>query len=148
MDNRVYYGEYSLEHWINLILKKNITLPPYQRYFVWNERKVETLIDTLRKRQFVPPVTIGAFKIGDTNQNLILDGQQRLTSILLAYIGIYPDEQTYKTSIERFASESDEDEEEGEDFQFDNILEWNINILTEKGNNKEAILEKIAQGNK
>jgi uncharacterized protein with ParB-like and HNH nuclease domain len=147
MDNRVYYGEYSLEHWINLILKKNITLPPYQRYFVWNERKVATLIDTLRKKQFVPPVTIGAFKIGDTNQNLILDGQQRLTSILLAYIGIYPDEQTYKTSIERFASESDEDEEESEDFQFDNILEWNINILTEKGNNKEAILKKIAQGN-
>ena len=39
MDNRVYYGEYSLRHWINLILKNNIDLPEYQRYFVWNEKK-------------------------------------------------------------------------------------------------------------
>ncbi len=38
MDNRVYYGEYSLRHWINLILKNNIVLPEYQRYFVWNEK--------------------------------------------------------------------------------------------------------------
>ena len=26
MKNKVYYGEYSLEHWIKLILKKNIVL--------------------------------------------------------------------------------------------------------------------------
>ncbi len=50
MDNRVYYGEYSLKHWIDLILKENIILPDYQRYFVWNEQKVETLIT--KKKQF------------------------------------------------------------------------------------------------
>ncbi|MDP3289401.1 MAG: DUF262 domain-containing protein, partial [Methyloversatilis sp.] len=81
MENRVYYGQYSLKHWINLILKKNITLPEYQRYFVWNESKVANLIEAFKKKQFIPPVTIGAFKIGDISQNLILDGQQRLTSI-------------------------------------------------------------------
>lgn len=54
MDNRVYYGEYSLKHWIDLVLKKNVILPSYQRYFVWNEKKVETLIDTFRKNQFIP----------------------------------------------------------------------------------------------
>ena len=32
MDNKVYYGEYSLKHWINLILKGNVILPDYQRY--------------------------------------------------------------------------------------------------------------------
>ena len=37
--NRVYYGEYSLKHWIDLILSKNLVLPDYQRYFVWNEKK-------------------------------------------------------------------------------------------------------------
>ena len=85
MENRVYYGEYSLKHWIDLILKKNLILPAYQRLFVWNEKKVKTLIDTFQKKQFVPPVTIGAFKIDNTNQNLILDGQQRLSSM---YIGL------------------------------------------------------------
>ena len=94
MDNRVYYGEYSLKHWIDLILTQNVILPDYQRFFVWSENKVETLIETLKNKQFVPPVTIGAFKLANTNQNLILDGQQRLTSVLLAYLGLYPDENT------------------------------------------------------
>lgn len=133
MENRVYYGQYSLRHWINLILKKNITLPEYQRYFVWDEGKVATLIDAFRRKQFVPPVTIGAFKIGDTSQNLILDGQQRLTSILLAFLDLYPDEKTYKKTLEMFASENDDDEP-GE--KLDNIFEWTFQKLTEKGGTK------------
>ena len=145
MDNRVYYGEYSLKHWIDLVLKQNITLPNYQRYFVWNEKKVKTLIDTFKKKQFVPPVTIGAFKIGDTNQNLILDGQQRITSILLTYLGLYPDAQTYKTTIEKFANDNDDLDED--ELQFDNILKWDFKELTIKGKSKEAILGEIKSGN-
>ncbi|OFY12980.1 MAG: hypothetical protein A2X11_11580 [Bacteroidetes bacterium GWE2_42_24] len=145
MDNRVYYGEYSLKHWIELILKENIILPDYQRYFVWNEKKVETLIDTFKNKQFIPPITIGAFKNGNANQNLILDGQQRLTSILLAHLGLYPDETTYKKAIEKFASENDDEDEPGE--QLDNVFEWTFEKLTEKGKNKQDILTKIADGN-
>jgi len=145
MDNRVYYGEYSLKHWIELILKENIILPDYQRHFVWNEKKVETLIDTLKSKQFVPPVTIGSFNLNGDNQNLILDGQQRLTSILLAYFGLYPDEATYKQAIQKFADEND-DEEEAEK-QFDNVLKWTFKKLTKKGKNKEEILANITAGN-
>ena len=146
MENRVYYGEYSLKHWIDLILKENIILPDYQRYFVWNEKKVTTLIDTFKNKQFVPPITIGAFKDGNSNSNLILDGQQRLTSILLAYLGLFPDEATYKKTLEKFASENDEPIEEDEEL-FDNVYEWTFKSLTEKGRNKEVILEKIPEGN-
>ena len=35
-NNRTYYGEYSLAYWIQMILKRNIVLPEYQRTFVWN----------------------------------------------------------------------------------------------------------------
>lgn len=122
MENRVYYGEYSLRHWINLVLRKNIVLPDYQRYFVWNEKKVETLIETFKNKQFVPPVTIGAFKLGNSNENLLLDGQQRVTSILLAYLGLYPDVATYKSNLDSFANDNDDDEQEDESL-FDNILE-------------------------
>ncbi|MFC3851291.1 DUF262 domain-containing protein [Salinispirillum marinum] len=144
MENRVYYGEYSLKHWIELLLKKNIILPDYQRYFVWSERKVETLIDTFRKNQFVPPITIGAFNSDGVNKNLILDGQQRITSIVLAYLGLYPDIQTYKKAIEEFANDNDDPDEER---QFDNILEWNVGELTSKGKSKEEILGKIRDKN-
>jgi uncharacterized protein with ParB-like and HNH nuclease domain len=145
MDNRVYYGEYSLKHWIDLILKQNIILPDYQRHFVWDEKKVETLIITFKNKQFVPPVTIGSFNLNGTNQNLILDGQQRLTSILLAYLGLYPDEATYKEAIKKFADEND-DEDEAEE-QFDNVLKWTFKKLTDKGKSKEEILVKIKAGN-
>lgn len=148
MDNRIYYGEYSLRHWIELILRKNVVLPEYQRFFVWNQKKVKTLIDTLRNKEFVPPVTIGAYKDGESTQNLILDGQQRLTSILLVHIGLFPDKGTYKNALERerFANDND-DIDEDEEEQLDNILEWNFKQLIEKGNNKSAILNNVTPGN-
>lgn len=37
--NKVYYGEYTLKHWIDLILTENIILPKYQRFFVWDKDK-------------------------------------------------------------------------------------------------------------
>jgi uncharacterized protein with ParB-like and HNH nuclease domain len=145
MDNRVYYGQYSLKHWLDLILKQNITLPNYQRYFVWDEVKVKNLIETFKNKQFVPPITIGAFKIDNSTQNLILDGQQRLTTILLAYLGLYPDETTFKGTVERLANENDDDVDGDE--QLDNILKWDFNRLTEKGKSKIEILDKITPGN-
>jgi uncharacterized protein with ParB-like and HNH nuclease domain len=141
MENRVYYGEYSLKHWIDLILKKNIILPKYQRFFVWNEEDVKKLIDALKDKLFVPPITIGAYE----NQNLILDGQQRLTSVLLAFLGLYPDKEEFKKTIEKFADENDDDLEDNE--QLDNIFEWKFNLLTDRGNNKEDILSSIKAGN-
>lgn len=92
MKSKVYYGEFSLDYWVRLILTQNIVLPPYQRYFIWQEKDIKKFIKQLIDKSFVPPVTIGAYRdeFGN-NQNLILDGQQRLTSILLAALKLCPD---------------------------------------------------------
>lgn len=147
MENKVYYGEYSLQHWIELILKNNITLPPYQRLFVWDEGKVGKLIQALKDKQFVPSVTIGAFKEGTLQQNLILDGQQRLTSILLAYLGIFPNKEYYKQSAsDTMLNENDEVNEEEE--KSDNIYEWTFKKLINDGKKtKELILSEIKKSN-
>lgn len=146
MENRVYYGQYSLKHWLELILKKNIILPGYQRYFVWDEVRVKTLIETFKQKQFVPPITIGAFKADEqSSTNLILDGQQRLTSILLAYLGLFPDKATYKVALGKVADENDDDLDDEEDL--DNILAWNFSQLTDRGNKKSDILSGIKPGN-
>lgn len=92
MKNKVYYGEFSLEYWIHLMLIQNIILPPYQRYFVWQDKDIKKFIKQVKENSFVPPITIGAHKdIFGKRQNIIIDGQQRLTSILLAAIGLCPD---------------------------------------------------------
>ena len=57
---RTYYGEYTLKHWIDLILSGNIVLPDYQRSFAWSEEKVQRFILSLRKGDYVPPVIIAA----------------------------------------------------------------------------------------
>lgn len=90
METKVYYGEYTLEYWISLILKKDIILPSYQRHFVWEKNDVETFIKSLKHHTYAPPVTIGSFWLDGKPVNYIIDGQQRLTSILLAALGYFP----------------------------------------------------------
>lgn len=91
MKTRVYYGQYSLKHWINLMLKGNIVLPEYQRSFVWEKDDIQRLIKSFNDGQFVQPITI-AQSLNKENEviNIILDGQQRLTSILLYDLGLFP----------------------------------------------------------
>lgn len=78
LDDRVYYGEYSLKHWIDLMLTRNIELPDYQRHFVWQERDMKRLIKSLKEKQFVQPVTIALYDVGEQKRNLILDGHNDL----------------------------------------------------------------------
>lgn len=73
METKIYYGEYSLFHWIELIVTKNIILPPYQRSFVWAEEQVKHLISSFNENNFIPPVTIGAFKENNKVVNYILE---------------------------------------------------------------------------
>ena len=133
MENKVYYGEYSLKHWIDLILKENIILPNYQRHFVWKEDAVQDFIKALKDKQFIPPVTIGALNIGNKLQNLILDGQQRLTSILLAYLDLFPERDKYKKTLYQTANENDEEDDED---QLD-IIEWTFKTYIEEKNDEK-----------
>ena len=121
MKSKVYYGEFSLKHWIDLILKKNLKLPKYQRHFVWDEQRTQKLVASLSSGQFVPPVIIGAFKDEDGYHNYILDGQQRLTSILLAYLGFFPDKSEFAdTDEDRKADDNDFNDDEVRD----ESMEW------------------------
>lgn len=147
MENRVYYGEYSLKHWIDLILTKNIELPDYQRHFVWQERDIKRLIKSLKERQFVQPVTIALYNVGGQKRNLILDGQQRLTSVLLAYIGYLPDRKKFLDgNVEKLAGEDDSasDENDSDSSQYDPIL-WKFDELLKDKNSKEDIVKQIKE---
>ena len=136
--SRNFYGEYSLEQWIKLILTKEIILPDYQRAFVWSEEDVEELIISLKDGLFVPPITIGNY---DGKTNYILDGQQRLSAILIAYLGLFPKKDMFKFSMSEYQGTANDDiAEEDEDIM---PLEWQFNYFTKAGQDKQSILEKI-----
>lgn len=141
-NNRIYYGEYSLAYWIQMILKGNIVLPEYQRTFVWNKDDYTNLIDSFKEKQFIPPVTIGAYKTTNEQDNLIIDGQQRLTSVFLAYIERFPKKEAGTGNIENLVNENDDDSDDDEQ---ENMIEWTFKDLLAKGNNKGEIIAKCPQ---
>lgn len=111
---RTYYGEYTLKHWIDLILSGNIVLPDYQRSFAWTAEKIQRFILSLQKGDYVPPVIIAAAEENGASANLILDGQQRLTSVLLAALGYVPSRdkwQDEKPFMDENGQEEDGDEQ-------------------------------------
>lgn len=152
MENKVYYGEYSLYHWIKLILKKNIVLPDYQRNFTWTLETRENLIKSLREKEFVPPVTIGFFSEDGKNENIIIDGQQRLTSILLSVLGYFPDREAYKKYIDqkkkteigdaiKFLDGNDDTEEIKENLDEQDVIDWSFSDLLEQ--DKDLTVEQL-----
>ncbi len=62
---------------------------------MWDKEQSQSLVTALIEKQFVPPVTIGSYVENNKKQNLILDGQQRLTSLLLHYFGVFPKRDRY-----------------------------------------------------
>ena len=144
MENRIYYGEYSLAYWIELILTKQLILPPYQRYYVWSQSKLKTLVDSLINKRFVPPVTIGSFVKEGKRVNYIIDGQQRLTSILLAYLNRFPNREYYKATDGLLAGSVEPlDSEDATSTPLDDVLHWRFDKLTEKGGCAEDILKAL-----
>lgn len=140
METKVYYGEYSLEYWIKILLNKDIQIPDYQRSFVWNEKMVKKLLDSLKEGQFVPPVTIGGFRDSQNNKlvNYLIDGQQRLTSLLIAYLKRFPNREEFKNEQSDYAYDGPVAEEEAlEDDK--RPIKWTLKEFQNKGTKKGSI---------
>ena len=150
--NRTYYGEYTLRHWINLLLRKNIILPDYQRSFVWDERDLKRLIKSIKEGQFIQPVTIALYKEKEDSKNLLLDGQQRLTSILLSFIGYFPNKSKFDEA-EKLASEDDSAQDSEDTPSESNVsshksIGWTFQELLKYASTKEEIQEKLEKDEK
>ena len=147
----VYYGEYTLKYWINMILNKEIILPPYQRYFVWSQEKVEKLIGSLLENQYIPPIVIGSYKDNEVEHNYVLDGQQRLSAILLAWLGCFPKGKGFAENIKVFGNYNDDKEDNDDSDEQENIQAWKFTIIQELIHNgkikKDDIKEELIKSN-
>lgn len=147
MDSRVYYGEYSLKHWIEMMLSRNIILPKYQRSFVWDEKDVRRLLKSIDDGQFVQPVTIALYKTDKDmpGHNLIIDGQQRLSSILLAYLGYMPIKSKFEKPETLASDEDDAADETMESATDKGPIKWRFSEMFVEGddNSVEAIRKRL-----
>lgn len=140
MKSKTYYGEYSLMHWIRLLVSKNLILPDYQRSFVWGEKDIKRLIKSLEDGQFVQPVTIAHFNDGTRDINYILDGQQRLTSLLLAFAGYMPNKTRFDSPT-HIATEDDSSKDETEAVTNREIIGWTFQDILSDNPTENSIDE-------
>lgn len=142
MDKKTYYGEYTLKYWIELLLKKDLVLPDYQRSFVWTETQVKEFVKSIEKGGFVPPVTIGVCNINGQNYNLILDGQQRLSSLLLAYFKVYPKKEAFPRQANDLPLADGAAEEDTDEPEMD-YINWSLRMFADKGPAEKKVSESI-----
>lgn len=85
-DITTYPSDFTLSGLSQMWKNKDITIPDYQRRFVWSIKQSSLLIESFLIGLPVPPIF---FYIDDENKNLVVDGQQRLLSVFFFFEGYF-----------------------------------------------------------
>jgi len=85
-DITTYPSDFTLSGLAEMWKRGDITIPDYQREFVWSIKQSSLLIESFLIGLPVPPIF---FYIDDENKNLVIDGQQRLLSIFFYFEGYF-----------------------------------------------------------
>lgn len=86
-----YPSDYTLSGLAQMWKDGDIVIPDYQREFVWNIRQSSLLIESFLSGLPVPQVF---FYINDENQSIVIDGQQRILSVIFFMEGLFGRENT------------------------------------------------------
>lgn len=84
-----YPSDYTLKGLYEMFIEGDIAIPDYQRGFVWSIKQSSLLIESFLIGLPVPPIFL---YIDDENKNLVIDGQQRLMSIVYFIKGYFGEE--------------------------------------------------------
>lgn len=85
-DIATYPSDNTIEVLVTMWNKGDITIPDFQRGFVWTIKQSSKLIESFLIGLPVPPIF---FYIDQENKNLVVDGQQRILSIIFFYEGYF-----------------------------------------------------------
>lgn len=81
-----YPSDFTLKGLVEMWEQGDITIPDFQREFVWSIKQSSLLIESFLVGLPVPPVF---FYIDDVNKNLVIDGQQRILSTVFYFEGYF-----------------------------------------------------------
>lgn len=91
-----YPSDYTLKGLYEMFCNGDIEIPDYQRGFVWSVKQSSLLIESFLIGLPVPPVF---FYIDDDNKSLVIDGQQRLMSIVFFIKGYFEEDNNGKCKV-------------------------------------------------
>lgn len=85
-DIATYPSDFTLGGIVDMWHDGDISIPEFQREFVWTVKQSSLLIESFLLGLPVPPVF---FYIDDENKNLVIDGQQRILSVVFYFEGFF-----------------------------------------------------------
>ena len=103
-------NKYSVGTILNYVKSKDIAIPEIQRPFVWQNKQVRDLIDSLYRGFPVGYLIISrnpSLKLKDgtlsKGYRVLIDGQQRVTALMTSLLGIKVLDSSYKEKIVKIA---------------------------------------------
>ncbi|MDE0026873.1 MAG: DUF262 domain-containing protein, partial [Spirochaetaceae bacterium] len=81
-----YGADYPVDSLVKRLDRGDVYVPEFQRQFVWTHAQASRFIESLLLGLPVPGIFL--FKEPDTHKLVVVDGQQRLTSLLNFYHGV------------------------------------------------------------
>lgn len=82
-----YGADYPVESVVNKLEKDSIAIPPFQRDYIWSHAEASRFVESLLLGLPVPGVFLS--KEEETQNLLVIDGQQRLRSLQYFYDGVF-----------------------------------------------------------
>lgn len=82
-----YGADYDVRGLVERINKKDISVPPFQRAYVWKQTDASSFIESLLLGLPVPGIFLATEK--ESNKLLVIDGQQRLRTLQFFYNGFF-----------------------------------------------------------
>lgn len=108
---RAYPADYTLEVLVDKWHKGQIVIPSFQRQFVWSQRQASKLIDSFLMGLPIPPIFV--FSDRNSHELLVVDGHQRIQSIVYFFEGFFGEEKDKKRKVFRLTGLGDENKYEG-----------------------------------
>jgi Protein of unknown function DUF262 len=90
---RSYGADYTVDSLVKRMRQRAFKIPAFQRQYVWTLKHASKFIESLLMGLPVPGIFL--YKESDTNEHLVIDGQQRLRTLEAFYDGVFR-EKTFK----------------------------------------------------
>lgn len=82
-----YGADYTVDSLVKRMKGGAFNIPTFQRRFVWSQKHASRFIESLLMGLPIPSIFL--YKEADTNKHLVIDGQQRLTTLQSFYEGSF-----------------------------------------------------------
>lgn len=92
-----YPADFTIEGLVSKFNRGNLIIPGFQRNYVWNIKQASRLIESFLLGLPVPAIFI--FTDGETNEQLVIDGQQRLLTLVYFFSGYFGEESAGRKTV-------------------------------------------------